>query len=114
MQLIQRITANPYQTQSLVLDDGTSFSILMYFRPMQFGWFINQLTYGDFILQGLRITNSPNMLNQFRNQIPFGLGCFSTANREPSQQEDFFSGASKLYILTTVEVEEYARFLRLG
>ncbi len=114
MQLIQRISANPYQKQTLVLDDGTSFDITMYFRPMQFGWFINNLAYGDFVLNGLRITNSPNMLNQFRNLIPFGLGCFSAANREPSLQQDFFSGASKLYILTQAEIDEYAEFLRLG
>ena len=114
MYLIQQITSNPLQKQTLVLQDGTSVTLIMYFRPLQTGWFINEITRGDFTLYGLRITNSPNMLNQFRNQIPFGLACFSTANREPSQQQDFLSGASKLYILEQDEVDEYAEFLRLG
>ncbi len=114
MLLIQHVTSNPFQKQTLVLDDGTAFSLTLYFVPMQFGWFITELIYGDFEIHGMRVTNSPNMLNQYRNQIPFGLGCFSTNNREPSQQKDFSSGASKLYVLTSAEVAEYTEFLSLG
>lgn len=114
MLLIQQVTQDPLQKQTLVLPDGTTLTLVLYFRPQQLGWFINELTYGDFTLRGVRITNSPNILYQFKNQIPFGLGCFSTANREPSLQEDFSSGASKLYILTQAEVDEYAEFLSLG
>lgn len=114
MYLIQQVTDNPLQKQTLVLQDGTTVTIIMYFCPMQYAWFINSIQRGTFILRGLRITNSPNMLNQWRNLIPFGLGCFSTANREPSQQQDFSSGASKLYILTAAEVTQYAEFLSVG
>ncbi len=114
MNLIQRVTSNPLQTQTLILDDGSAVVLTIYFRPMQFGWFINQITHGDFVLSGMRIVNSPNLLNQFRNQIPFGLACFSTNNREPQLQQDFSSSASKLYILTAAEVDEYAEYLRLG
>src|SRR5574337_946778 len=114
MFLIQQITSNPLQTQNLVLEDGSVVSLTLYFRPMQQGWFINELIHNDFILHGLRIVNNPNMLNQFRNIINFGLGCFSTANREPSLQQDFSSGASKLYILNAAEVTEYADFLKNG
>lgn len=114
MFLVQQITNNPLQKQTLILDDGTSLSLTIYFRPMQQGWFINELIYGSFVLNGVRITNSPNMLNQFINQIPFGLGCFSTANREPSQQQDFSSGASNLYILNHAECVAYREFLSLG
>ncbi len=114
MLLIQGISALPLQRQNLALQDGTIVSLEIYFRPQQLGWFINELVYGDFILRGVRITNSPNMLNQFRNQVPFGLGCFSAANREPSQAQDFSSGASKLYILTETEVDAYTEFLTLG
>lgn len=111
MLLIKNITADTKQRQGLVLPDGSFVQITLYFIPMQLGWFITQLTYGDFVLNGLRITNSPNMLYQFKNQIPFGIACFSKDNREPSLLEDFSSGASQLYILTEEEVDEYARFL---
>lgn len=111
MYIIQQITADPLQVQKLVLPDGSQLSLTIYFVPMQFGWFITNLTYGSFILNGVRITNSPNILNQWRNQIPFGLACYSTNQREPSQSQDFSSGASKLYLLDASETKEYAEFL---
>lgn len=114
MYLIQQFTSDPLQKQNLILPTGNQFGLTIYYRPLQYGWFINELSYGDFVLRGLRITNSPNMLNQFRNQIPFGIGCFTLANREPTQQDDFLSGASKLYILTEAECDAYAEFLRDG
>lgn len=114
MLLIQQITTNPLQSQNLVLDDGTIVQLTLYFRPIQQGWFVNQLARGTFVLNGLRVTNSPNMLRQWKNLIPFGLGCFSAANREPSLQQDFSSGASKLYILTQAEVLQYEAFLANG
>lgn len=114
MFLIQQVTNNPNQKQTLVLQDGTSLTMTIQFVPMQYGWFITELTYQSFTLRGLRITNSPNMLHQFRNQIPFGLACFSAANREPSQQDDFSSGASTLYLLSAAEVVQYTEFLAHG
>lgn len=114
MLLIQQITSDALQQQTLVLPDGSGVLLQIYFRPMQYGWFINELTWNDFTIKGLRITNSPNMLHQFRHQLTFGLGCFSSANREPSLQEDFSSGASKLYLLSETEVEEYVEFLQNG
>lgn len=111
MNLIQQITSDPVQRQTLILPDGTSLSMVIRFVPMQYGWFINSLIYQTFTLNGLRITNSPNMLQQFRNQIPFGLACFTTNNREPSQQQDFSSGTSKLFLLSAAEVASYNEML---
>jgi hypothetical protein len=114
MYLIQQVTSNSLQQLSLILFNGNVLNIKLYFRSMQQGWFISNLTYDDLIINELRITVSPNMLNQFRNQIPFGLGCFTSQSREPSLLEDFSSGNFKLYILDTVEVNEYVRLLSKG
>jgi len=111
MNQITQISDNALQKQTIILDDGTTFTFTLYFVPLQQGWFITELTYGTFTLRGLRVTNSVNMLNQWRNIIPFGLACLSTANREPGLQQDFSSGASKLYILNQVDIAEYARIL---
>ena len=111
MFIIQTITNDPQQKQTWVLQDGTAIAVQLEFKPMQFGWFINSLTYGNFSLNGYRVVNSPNMLYQFKNQIPFGLACFTTGNREPNQQQDFSSGNSVLYILSAAEVDQYTEFL---
>jgi len=112
LNLITQVSSNALQQQTMVLDDGTSFTYTLYFVPMQQGWFFTEITYGDsFTLRNIRVTNSVNMLNQWRNIIPFGIGCISTANREPSLQQDFSSGASKLYLLTQLECQQYAEIL---
>lgn len=114
MKLIQQITDNPLQKQRFTLDDGTAFTFTLYFISLQQGWFFTNITYGTFILNGLRITNSINMLNQFINIIPFGISCVSTANREPSLQQDFSSASSKLYVMNHEECVQYAEYLKLA
>lgn len=109
---ITSMTNDPYQKQTFFLPDGDQVTFLLYFRPMQYGWFIQEMTFNDFVLKGVRITNSPNMLFQFMNQIPFGLACYSKENREPMLQDDFSSGASTLYLLTAEECQEYLEFVR--
>jgi len=108
---IQNITTDPLQERDLILPDGSILTLTMYYRPMQYGWFINSLVYGDFTLKGVRITNNPNLLFQFKNQIPFGMACYSDENREPYLIEDFSSDSSKLYILTEADIEQYEDFL---
>lgn len=109
---ITSLTNDPYQKQTLFLPNGEPVVLYLYFRPMQYGWFIQRLEYGDFVLNGVRITNSPNILFQFMNKLPFGLACYSKDNREPTQQDDFTSGASVLYILTEEECQGYLEFVR--
>lgn len=114
IQLIQQITSDPLQTQTVALPDGSQFSFTLYFVPMQYGWFFTTFNYGDFTINGLRITNSLNLLNSFRNQLPFGIACISASDREPSQQADFGSAASNLYVLSSAEVNQIAEFYRNG
>lgn len=108
---IENLTDDARQAQSLVLPDGTIIEIAMYFCSMQQCWFLSQLIYKDFEINSIMITNQPDILYQFKNKIPFGLACFSASDREPSLQQDFLSGNSKLYILTQAEVTQYEDFL---
>ena len=111
MNQIQQITADSLQQQTLILPDGSSLVFQLYFQPMQYAWNFLSLTWGSFSLNGLRIVNSPNLLRQWKNQINFGIACYSTSNREPSQQQDFSSGASSLYVLSQIEVQQYEQLL---
>ena len=114
MYLIGNLTNQPLQTMTLILPNGNPMNMSLYFVPQQFGWFIPSLTYQTFTLNGLRVCNNPNMLYQWRNILPFGLACFSTQSREPSQQNDFISGASNLYLLDSSEVEELTTLYQSG
>lgn len=114
MNLIQNITSDALQSQVVILPDGSSFSYTMYYVPMQYGWFFTNITYNTFVLNGIRIVNHPNLLYQYQNQIPFGIACFTLASREPTQQQDFSSGASKLYLLSSSEVQAYTNWINGG
>lgn len=114
MYLIQQFTADPYQTQTLVLPNGGQVGLTIAYFPQQYAWFILSLTYQTFTLQGMQLAANPNLLNQWKNSLPFGLGCFVNGNREPTQQQDFQSGAAQLYILSQTEVAQYAAFLSAG
>lgn len=111
MYKVPQVTANPLQTQTLVLPDGSQIQIEMYYRQQQYGWFFNSISYGDFVLQGFRITVNPNMLHQWKNRIPFGIACVASVPREPTQQGDFAAGLFTLYVLDATDVATYTEFL---
>lgn len=111
---IQNLNQNALQKMNLLLPDGSAISLTIYFSLTQQGWFIKSLSYGSFILNGFRISNSPNMLYQWQNILPFGLACFSVEEREPALIQDFLSGNSKLYVLTQAECQQYQEFLSGG
>lgn len=108
---IEQITADPKQRRTVLLPSGETIEFQMSFVPMQYCWMIDFLTYKDFTLNTMIISNQVNMLQSYKNQLPFGLGCFSTSDREPSLVEDFLSGASSLYILTEEDVDYYSGVL---
>lgn len=114
MYLIQQITSDPTQSQTLILSNGQQMNFTITYAAQQYAWFIVSLTYQSFILQGMQITANPNMLQPWRNFLPFGLGCFVNGNREPTQIQDFQSGAAQLYILTAAEVAQYSAMLAAG
>lgn len=111
---IEGITSDAKQRHAITLPDNSGLSLLILYCHLQVGWFIDELVYGDFVLRGVRISNFPNILRQWKNVIPFGLACFTAGNREPTQQEDFLSGASTLYILDEDEVAELEEIFTEG
>lgn len=77
------------------------------------GWFFTSLNWNNsqWVENGRRVVTHPNMLRQYQNIIPFGLACLTVNNREPTQIQDFASGASGLYLLSSAEVEEFEDLL---
>lgn len=111
MFLVNRITSEPKQKQTLVFPDGTNMTLTMEYRSQQQGWFITSLIYGAFEIHGIRLCTSPNLLRQYKNQIPFGVACQVAGSFEPSLLDDFSQGRASLYILTTAEVAQYEAYL---
>ena len=112
MYQITNLSSDAQQSQVLTLYDGTILTMQLYYNVSQLGWFMT-LTWNNFQINNFRICNSPNMLNQYRNQLSFGILCTTADPREPTQILDFSSGTSSLYIINANEVLEY-QFLLSG
>lgn len=103
-----KITNDSLQKHTIIIPElGTSFKVEIYFVPMQYGWFIKELTYNDFTIRNIRITNNLQLLHQWRNRLPFGLSCISKEDREPMFQNDFSEDHSILRLVDSSEVIEY-------
>lgn len=62
------------------------------------------ISYGNFVANGLRLVATPNMLFQWKNIIPFGLMCVSNDGYDPFYLDDFTTGRIKIYLLNSTDV----------
>jgi hypothetical protein len=113
MNTIDGITDAPKQTTALTLDDGTKVTLSIEFRPNQRGWFFD-VEREDFIVRGLRLVASPNILRKWRKLVPFGLGVITARGQEPTGQNDFVNGKITLLLLSAADVLEVENFFVNG
>lgn len=105
MKLIQGITDAPNQTFVLQLADGSQATLALEYRSQQLAWFYS-LTYGTKVINGRRLVTSPNVLRQFRNLLPFGLGVLMPNAVEPENQNVFLTGVGAIVLLSAEEVAQ--------
>ena len=98
MNQIQGFTDQPKQTTTIILADGSSATLNLEYKPNQLGWFYD-LTWQNLTLNGQRLVSSPNILLQFKNQLPFGLMVLTVANAEPLNRTDLSDGTTTIYLL---------------
>lgn len=103
MQLIDRLTDDAIQQYNLLGDAGQQISFTLRFMPSQDRWLFD-ISYLDFVLNGVALTVALNALREFKNIINFGLAVSSTDGYEPQFLEDFLNGRIKIYLLNQIEV----------
>ena len=107
MQRIDNISNDARQKHTILLDaDSTPIVIELVYKPSQMGWFVD-VSYDtlDFIVRGLRVTTNTNILNQWRNKLPFGLICQCNEAQDPLLIDDFLVKRAFLSVLSAEEVE---------
>jgi len=110
MYLIDGLSDKPKQTQTIILPNGERATLYLEYKALQLGWFMS-LTYGDFVWTNVRIVNSPNIIRQAKNIVPFGVSCRVEDDQEPTLKTDFSTGRAKLYLLDEAEMEEFEEYL---
>ena len=113
MNQLQAFTDQPKQTTTIILADGSSVNFALEYKPNQLGWFYD-LTWQSFALLGQRLVTSPNILRQFRNQLPFGLAVVTTANSEPFNQTDLSDGTTIIYLLEGTDLTDFEPLFQSG
>ena len=108
MEIITTLTNYPNQRHELVLENRESANFHLYYRARVMSWYFD-IEYKNTIINGVKIVLSPNLLRQFRKNLPFGLAFYSESVVEPFDLEDFKSGRIKMAILNQDEVEQVER-----
>lgn len=90
---------------NVVGENGEIIPFGLTFMPTQNMWYFN-VAYAalSFSVKGFQLTNSPNILHQFRRFIPFGIACVTTDGYEPQFINDFIDGRCSLFLLNEAEV----------
>lgn len=108
MQIIDTISNDAKQKFTILLDkDSTEIILRLVYKPTQIGWFLDlEYPEKEFEVYGIRVTTNTNILNQYRNVLPFGIICYCEDNYEPLSIEDFLVGRAHLAILDEEEVKK--------
>ena len=109
MRTLSGLSSSPIQTFRNPLDDGSIVKFVISFRPSVAMWYMD-IEYKTFIVKGLRIVNSLNMLCQYKNVIPFGVYINIPDKTEPFLINDFQSGRVIINVLNQTEVNELEEF----
>lgn len=110
MNALSGLSTEGAQKLAAVLDDGSRVTVWIYFRPQQDGWFIDVVWPGaignpvPFSCYGRRLVAHPNILRQYADVLPFGLGCFTDEGLDPSTQGAFVDGGAHLVLLDAEDV----------
>jgi hypothetical protein len=103
LNLVQRISNASKQQLTLIAADGTLISFYLYYAPTQQAWFCD-INDGSFVVDGLQIMVSPNMLHQWKNILTYGIMVYSSDGYEAQNIDDFQQGRIQLYLLSADEV----------
>lgn len=108
--MIDNISDDAYQQTKVKLDDGSIVYVDLIYTPATQRWVMN-VTWGTFSVLGVGLCVHPNLLNQHRNRIPFGIACASSDGADPFDVQDFTNGRIALYVLNEADVADVAATL---
>lgn len=104
MKQLTGLNALPNQSVKIQVDGGDIAEFTFYFKENQRGWFFD-IKYGDFECKTTKLTNCPNIIRQFQETLPFGVGCFVNDGGEPWFLNDFETERVQVFLLDESDVQ---------
>lgn len=103
MILVNSLTNDAMQQMVLNGIPGINVGVNLRFMPRTQIWNMD-VSYNNFVAQGIPLVCSPNLLRQWSNIIPFGMACTNIYRLDPYTLNDFVTGNSSLYLLDSDDV----------
>lgn len=103
MTQITGISAQNFQSFQFKLPDGTTAYFKLTYAPRVSYWFMD-VTWGSEIIKGVKLSNVPNVLEQYTNVLPFGVNIWMIDYTEPILINDFLTGRAIFNILSDSEI----------
>ena len=114
MKVLDGIRATGVQTISTFGFEGQEIKLKLYYIPATQRWKAD-IESGSFILNGVRLYHSPNIMVQYKNVVDFGIALIvNTDKGDPFLVNDFSSGRCQLYILSKEEVNSVEELIFEG
>lgn len=103
MKYIDRFTADPIQKAFLTGNGGERIALTIRYIPTQKMWMAD-FQKGDFVLKGVALVCSPNLLRGYKNIISFGLNIQTLDGQDPRGIDDWVNGYAFMYLLNQQDV----------
>ena len=104
MYKITGISSNYNQLLGLSLHKVSNITLGLHYYATQQSWMYD-VQYEDFSIKNQRVHISYNMLDKYKNIIPFGIFVKSLDGGEPLYLEDFTYPRIEMYLLTAEEAQ---------
>lgn len=103
MLYVNGLSDSPNQSFRMPISDGTTAYFTLVYRPRIKAFYID-LTWQTININGLRVSLSMNIYEQYSNNLPFGLMCFSSDGVEPFLLTDFYQKRCGFYLLDSADL----------
>jgi len=108
---ITEITDEAKQQFTLIGENQESISFYLEYKPSQQSWYFN-LEYLNTTANGLKLVNSPNVIRNYKNVLPFGISCIVTDGTDPYFIDDFINDRVQIFLLNEAEVVQIEELFR--
>jgi hypothetical protein len=99
------LTSQARQKLQIEGENREQITLTLEYLPRSQSWNFS-IEYLEQVINGIRLTNSPNVLRQFKNTLPFGIMCSTNDGLDPFFITDFESGRATISLLNEEEVQE--------
>lgn len=104
MYKITGLTANYNQILTLFISQSSQITLKMHYYATQQSWMYD-IEYKDFVIKNQRLHISYNLLDKYKNILPFGILVKSLDGGEPLYLEDFTYPRIEMYLITADEAQ---------